>query len=133
MLINGAYDITGTVPDMNQGWGMVDLNRTLFESDNFSNQFIEVKTGLSTSEMYEYNFSLATTGDKLKISLVWTDRPGTGNFNDGAELVNNLDLVLVLPDGSEYYGIDFSAHFNDTVDIINNVEGIRINSFNKGK
>ncbi len=133
MLINGAYDITGTVPDMNQGWGMVDLNRTLFESDNFSNQFIEVKTGLSTSEMYEYNFSLATTGDKLKISLVWTDRPGTGNFNDGAELVNNLDLVLVLPDGSEYYGNDFSAPFNDTVDIINNVEGIRINSVNKGK
>jgi hypothetical protein len=127
MLINGAKDITGTVPDMNQGWGFVDLNKTIYEDELYSLELVEVSSGLSTSEEYIYNFSIFKSINPLKISVVWTDYPGTAT-GSGAELVNDLDVVLFSPNGTQYYGNDFTAPFNDSKDSLNNVEGIRIDS-----
>ncbi|NQZ85890.1 MAG: S8 family serine peptidase, partial [Nanoarchaeales archaeon] len=125
MLINGARDVTGTVPDMNQGWGFVDLNRTLYESVSVSNQFFDIKSGLSTSQSFEYNFSFPRNSDELRITLVWSDYPGTPT-GDGKELVNDLNLILITPNGTQYNGNDFTSPFNSSIDNVNNVEGIRI-------
>jgi subtilisin family serine protease len=124
MLINGATDITGTVPDMNQGWGFVNLNGSIYEDDNFILNLVDYSSGLSTSEEYSYNFTIVKSVSPLKISVVWSDYPGS--VGAGVKLVNNLDVVLVSPNGTEYFGNDFTSPFNDTKDILNNVEGIRI-------
>ncbi len=130
MLINGAKDITGTMPDMNQGWGFVDLNRTIFEDNKNSLELFEISSGLSTSQEYEYNFTINKSSLEFRVSLVWTDYPSS--VGAGNKLVNNLDLVLISPDGTEYFGNDFSYPFNDSVDLLNNVEGIRIKLSDSG-
>jgi len=54
----------------------------------------------------------------VRVSLVWTDYPGTPAAGGG--LVNDLDLVVVGPDGTHYHGN------GSTGDRINNVEGVDI-------
>ncbi len=41
-------------------------------------------------------------GGPLRLTLVWTDYPGA--IAAGKALVNNLDLEVVAPDGTHYYG-----------------------------
>ncbi|MFH0816484.1 MAG: S8 family serine peptidase, partial [Methanobacteriota archaeon] len=122
-LINGAKDATtGTYtnvhpyslnghsmayPNMDQGWGMVDTSDTLY----FSGDAREVwsddnKAGLIKGQEREYKVSVAA-GTPLEITMVYTDFPGTTATS--GHLVNDLDLTVVGPTGSIYYGNNYGA------------------------
>ena len=66
----------------------------------------------------------------MDLTLAWTDEAGSSNApQNQARLVNDLDLVLVAPDGTEWLGNQFSQGFSTsggTADNINNVERIRV-------
>jgi hypothetical protein len=126
MVINGAKSITGNYVDMNQGWGFVDLNGSIYEDNNFKIDLVEVTSGLSTSSEYSYNFTILKSLNPLKITVVWTDY--SGPIGSGVTLVNDLNVVLVSPNGTEYFGNDFTSPYNSSKDSLNNVEGIRIGS-----
>ncbi len=49
----------------------------------------------------------ATVGEPIRATVVWLDPPGninTGGLDDGTSaLVHDLDLIVVAPDGSEFF------------------------------
>ncbi|PDV97705.1 S8 family serine peptidase [Candidatus Chloroploca asiatica] len=57
------------------------------------------------------------SGNGLYVTLVWTDPPAQASA--ARTLVNNLDLVVIAPDQTQFLG-------NGQADQINNVEGVRI-------
>jgi hypothetical protein len=68
-------------------------------------------------------------GEPLRITLVWTDVPGQPNATKA--LVNDLDLEVIGPDGTHYYGnaglyASGSCLRDGKWDACNNVEGAMI-------
>ena len=131
-LINGARDLgTPDIPNAAEGWGEVNLERTVLPMDGTTalDTFMDDKKLLSPGFGLLYSFSLDPSHG-LDITLAWTDEPGSAIAPQSeARLVNNLDLVLVGPDGTEWLGNDFSQGFTTTggtADDVNNVERIRV-------
>ena len=118
-LIAGATDVGLGYPNGNQGWGRVTLDKSLNVA------FVNETTALSTSQKATYSFQ-ATAGKPLKISLVWTDAPGSTTASK--TLVNDLDLVVTAPNGQRFVGNDFSSPFDNNWDGTNNVENVFINA-----
>ncbi len=135
-LINGAYDLTpgqyGTGvyqeilgrPDSVQGWGRVDLPQALIPDAPRGWWYDDHTMGLTTGETVTYTSHLTSPlmvmdGDEpLRVSLVWVDYPGTLAAMGG--LVNDLDLTVIGPGGTRYYGNGVAG------DRVNNVEGVDI-------
>ena len=100
MLINGAQDAagqyvpseTGGIPNNSEGFGRVDMAATL--SDLV--QLRDEATALDTGDE-ETTTITVDGGASLKVTLVWTDRPG-------ATLQNDLDLIIRAADGQERHG-----------------------------
>ena len=117
-VINGASDMqpgqygndVTAQPDYNQGWGLLDLRASLYP-DGISIHFAD-NMELSTGDAVEKNYYVSSSSKPLKITLVWTDHYGTELAQK--ELVNDLTLLVVQPDGTEVV-------VNDT---INNVEQV---------
>ena len=140
-LINGARDLgTPDIPNAAEGWGEVNLARTVLPMDGTTalDTFMDDKKVLSPGFGLLYSFSLDPSHG-IDITLAWTDEAGSAIAPQSeARLVNNLDLVLVDPNGDEWLGNDFSQGFSlqpqpgsganptGTADDVNNVERIRI-------
>ncbi len=133
-LINGAKDLGAPdIPNDAEGWGQVDLERTVLPMDGGTplDNFFDDKKSLSPGFGLLYSFSLDPVHG-ADITLAWTDEAGSANAPQSeSRLVNDLDLVLVAPDGTEWLGNQFSQGFSaagGTADDVNNVERIRIAS-----
>lgn len=131
-LINGARDLgTPDIPNAAEGWGEVNLERTVLPMDGTTalDTFTDDKKVLSPGFGLLYSFSIDPSHG-IDITLAWTDEAGSANApQNEARLVNNLDLVLVGPGGTEWLGNDFSQGFTTTggtADDVNNVERIRV-------
>jgi hypothetical protein len=118
-LINGARDTSTSLypytlnghtmnyPNGDAGWGAIDTGDSLyFAGDAREIWMDDNKAGLITGQMREYKVSVAT-GTPLEITLVWTDFPGT--VATWGALVNDLDLTVIGPTGTVYYGNNFGA------------------------
>ncbi|AFV23192.1 KP-43 peptidase [Methanolobus psychrophilus R15] len=119
-LINGAYDMTSGQdrPNYSQGWGRVDLENSIYPRYPQTIDYFDNVKALNTTESWNVSYSIPHTPEPLRITLAWTDYPGGGAYANG--LVNNLDLVVIGPEGT-YYG-------NGALDSINNVEGVELAS-----
>jgi hypothetical protein len=138
MVLNGAVQYTyttqstvlnGLTPDMNQGWGRMLLDTVLF----FSTPTRDARrvrvwdkwnaTGLSTGQVDTFAVQVGA-GQAFKVTLAWTDPQASASA--AIQLVNNLDLEIVAPDGTAtYLGNQFSGGQSvtgGTADAINNVE-----------
>ncbi len=136
VLIHGARDLSpgqhGTGPqqevwrrpDINQGWGRMDLPKSLIFEGTRQPAYFEVSTGLQTSQALEQTIDLVSDGAELRVTLVWTDVHGM-EASHGA-LVNDLDLQLVDPHGTVHNGS--AGMINVNVDRFNNFEEVRIAS-----
>ncbi|MCK4261163.1 MAG: pre-peptidase C-terminal domain-containing protein, partial [Halanaerobiales bacterium] len=81
---------------------------------------------LSTGGSKTYSYSIESTNTPLKITLVWTDYPGSTTASKA--LVNDLDLKVTSPSGIVYYGNDFTSPYNTAYDRLNNVENVFIDT-----
>ncbi|RJU95518.1 MAG: hypothetical protein DWC10_08095 [Candidatus Poseidoniales archaeon] len=131
-LINGAKDLGAPdIPNDAEGWGQIDLERTVLPMDGSTalDNFFDDKKSLSPGFGLLYSFSLDPIHG-ADITLAWTDEAGSANAPQSeSRLVNDLDLVLVAPDGTEWLGNQFAQGFSaagGTADDVNNVERIRI-------
>ncbi|MCA1032141.1 S8 family serine peptidase [Bacillus timonensis] len=122
-LIAGATDTGLGYPNNNQGWGRVDVPKSLNVA------YVNETKSLSTGQKATYTFT-ADGLDPLKISLVWTDYPG--NPSASKTLINDLDLVITSPSGKQYVGNDFTSPYNNNWDGTNNVENVFINLSESG-
>jgi hypothetical protein len=125
-LVNSASYLTGTnaggdLPGVQQGWGLVDLG-TAFDD---AHRLLVDETTLFTEsgQTYQVQGSLADSSLPLRMTLAWTDAPGT---LAAAPWVNNLDLELSA-NGQVFYGNNFSGQFSvsgGSPDTKNNLESI---------
>lgn len=82
-------------PNNDEGYGRVDMEKIV--SLTAGTQFVD-SAGVSAGEIAEITLNLAK-GQNLLANLVYFDAPGTPSA--AVALVNNLDLILVTPDGQQ--------------------------------
>lgn len=115
------------LPSPNQGWG--DTNLTdLF--DNTTHRYVvdQTTTFTSTGETFVKGGTVTNGSKPLKVTLVWTDAPGS---TIGAATVNDLNLEVTI-DGHTYKGNVFNHQWSTpdsgSADTLNNVENVFIQS-----
>src|SRR3989338_350714 len=130
MILNGAQDIGYGIPSNVTGWGRINLTNTLMPSYPKYFKYIDNKTGFTSSGQYDtHTFSVINntgSGAQLKIILVWTDFESSASAS--TNLVNDLDLIVISPNGTRYYGNNFVWPYNGSQDRLNNVEMLILNS-----
>jgi subtilisin family serine protease len=125
LLINGAVELVGQYipseagksPNDASGWGRVDVaNSIVIPSDVVQDNgilttadgtagFRDEATPLDTFDEFVFAIPINGSGHTLKITLVWTDPAG-------AELQNDLDLIVVAPgDEIERHGNQLAQEF----------------------
>lgn len=131
-IINGATDlypgqygtgasieISGLRPNNVEGWELANPGYLIPPSSSRALEFVDNDQGLATNGSVEYPYHVNAGSDPLRITLVWTDYPASTSASKA--LVNDLDLVVVLPDATILRG-------NGATDRLNNVEGVDISS-----
>jgi Subtilase family len=126
-LLNSASFLTGenaggNLPGDRQGWGLPDLSKAF---DNAKRELIDQTTLLTaTGQTVEFRGSIADRSLPLRVTLVWTDAPGT---LVGPAIVNDLDLEITVGGVTVYRGNRFEGEFSipgGEPDRVNNVESI---------
>ncbi|MFO7652090.1 MAG: S8 family serine peptidase [bacterium] len=130
-IVGADNDLTGyTVPDNNVGWGRVDLDSSLYFAGDSSKLWVLDDTfGFNTLDSAIWPLSVSSSSRPLRATLCWSDYPGT--MRAARILVNDLDLTLVSPTGTEYKGNVYSGGQSTTGgvhDSINVEECCRINA-----
>ncbi|KAF5835251.1 hypothetical protein DUNSADRAFT_7698 [Dunaliella salina] len=138
VLVAGASTMTGlalrnglplSLYDVNQGFGLVDLSRTL-PLDGVTNADYNIRVWQRESfnnEGQSNSFKVTSNAQHpLVASLAWLDLPGTPSFFP--VLTNDLDLKITSPSGSIAWG-------NQKVkgDRTNNIEKVVIDSPERGE
>lgn len=135
VLVASAIDMTGIAgyPSIQEGWGLVQLANGLFFPGSARNLRVWDQRnagGLFTGDVREHHIDVASNTQPLRVALVWTDPPATAGSASPA--INNLDLEVVSPDGTQtFLGNVFAAGVSTTggaADAINNVEVVLINA-----
>lgn len=131
-LIHSAVDLddelggTGPVPNMDEGWGRIDLTRLIGSDRGF--EFVDQSVLLAHGQVQEHRLLVGDSRFPLKVTLTYTDVPALPAA--ALALVNNLDLEVEDPFGTVYRGNAFdqgqSIPHALASDDINNVEGVLI-------
>ncbi|UCD91996.1 MAG: S8 family serine peptidase [Methanobacteriota archaeon] len=144
MIVNSAQEMPGNNSDMSgeglypnnsQGWGRPLLDDVMyFQGDKRKLIAVDNKTIDYTGQQKNFTFNVKSDTEPLKISLVWTDYPGS-IFTFHA-LVNDLNLLVTDPLGNEYKGNVFWNYSDPNpgesrpdyglYDMLNPVEGVKV-------
>ena len=117
--------------DYEQGWGHVNLGSLIAPPENQAFQYKDISRGLYTGESRTYYFSIGSASRPVKATLAWTDYPA--GVNQYPSLVNNLNLIVTAPDGSDYHGNVFASPYDQNLDSNNNVETVVIDNPKPGR
>jgi hypothetical protein len=136
VLIASTVNMTGIAgyPSDREGWGLIQLSSCLFFPGSANNLRVwdtRNANGLLTGDMVEHPVDVTSNTEPLKVVLVWTDPPGSAN--SATPVVNDLDLEVVSPDGTQtFQGNVFDSNgfstTGGTADTVNNVEVILVNN-----
>ncbi|MBS3117526.1 S8 family serine peptidase, partial [Candidatus Woesearchaeota archaeon] len=121
-LINGAQDVGYGIPSNQVGWGRINITNSVFPVSPRTIVYQDNVSLSSTGNSTIFNYTVVNNTVELKATLVWTDYPSTASAS--INLVNNLDLRVTSPNGTLFYGNDFTSPHNDTLDTLNNVEQV---------
>ncbi len=129
VLCNGATDIGNRGPDYSNGFGWLNLLRSIKMLENNS----YVNDSLANGNIHTYNLVIPANIGQLKVMLYWND-PAAAVLA-AHTLVNDLDLDIVdpamqpkLPYVLDTLPANVNAAANTGVDHINNIEQIVINN-----
>jgi uncharacterized repeat protein (TIGR01451 family) len=119
----------GQWPSAGQGYGRVSLDNSLyFSGDPTNNWFHDVYradaeafpvSGAPATRTYEIDVA---AGQPLDVTLAWTDAPNVLPAASPA-LVNNLDLTVTGPDGTQYVGNNMNSRADPTVEVAETLPG----------
>ena len=138
IVINGAKDLgSADIPNEYEGWGQVDLQRSIYPMNGILalNTFYDQDQSLSPGYSYLYTYSIDGAYG-ISVTLVWNDREGSSSAGQSSSrLVNDLDLLVQAPDGTQYKGNVFQNGFSNTggsYDSLNTVERVKLGSTQTG-
>jgi hypothetical protein len=132
LLIQTAVDLDDSTvyynpgPDYASGYGRVDAQAAVDEIIAWRVREDQVSHGQTDS----FTFDVPSGTPSFKVTLVWDDEPGAVNASPA--LVNNLDLVLVEPNGTTTHlpwVLDPANPSNNATtgtDSVNNVEQVQV-------
>ena len=126
---DGANDNDFPIPNMHEGWGLVNL----VNATDGTAQFVDHTGGLGSGANALYEYSIGSPGVPLKVTLVWSDYPSTEAA--AVNLVNDLNLTVLSPSGAVYAGNVFSGGWSQTggaYDRVNNVENVYVQAAESG-
>jgi len=135
MAINSAtLGVSGfTNPDNNIGYGRICADSALFFVGDAKKLLLEdFTTGLGAGQYVEYQVNVTDSLVPLKVSLCWTDFPGSPAAS--VQLVNNLNLTVSKGANvykGNYYVSGQSAQ-GGSYDALNVEEAVRLNFPSKG-
>lgn len=92
-------------PNSDEGYGRVDVSN--IANLGSQTQVVDHRQGVAQGAEVSYQFNLSRAG-RLYANLVWTDAPGSSNAAQA--LVNDLDLVLTMPNGQT---VSLNDHINN--------------------
>jgi hypothetical protein len=124
----GSFVLPQKMPDLSQGYGRVELLSVLrFHGESGFNLSVWNKEQVSDGSSRHYCLVVNPGATLLRVSIVWTDPPGSLVSN--RVLINDLDLSVVTSDESFYFG---NAHtqWNEVhgshavIDELNNAEQV---------
>lgn len=121
---DGANDNDFPIPNVHEGWGRINVA----EATDGTQQYVDNATGIGTGGNFSTQYAV-NAGGSFKVTLVWSDYPSTETA--ATNLVNDLDLVVTAPGGTQYRGNVFSGGWSQTggtADRINNVENVYVQS-----
>lgn len=123
VLIAGARRLpgiaaAGTQLDDEQGFGRVDLDASLAPPAPARALYLDLTTGLATGEVWSRELEVTSSDVPLRVVMVYSDYPGE-------RLVNNLNLILIGPDGRRHVG-NGGGDGALTMDSTNNMELVQI-------
>lgn len=131
--VNKTYSDVTARPDFNQGWGRLNVYKSLFPKAPKIQKYDDNTTGVDT-DVATYKVYVDNLDVPFEATLVWTDE--SANPNSWPVLKHNLDLVVVDPAGLVYRGNQFgtppsqdpnvSVPMATTTDTVNNVERVVI-------
>ncbi|MEE8169087.1 MAG: S8 family serine peptidase, partial [Phycisphaerae bacterium] len=134
ILINSAVDMTGVpdYPSLREGWGRIQTDDTLFFAGDARKLWLTDKrntSGLTTGQFDEWTVHVAGGAEPLKITMAFTDVPGTENA--AAPVVNDLNLQVTAPGGAVYLGNIFDTSLGESItggsaDPLNSVEQVHL-------
>ena len=132
IIINGALDLgSSDIPNEYEGWGQVDLQRSIYPTNGILalNTFYDQDQSLTPGYSYLYTYSIDGAYG-LSVTLVWNDREGSSSASQSSSrLVNDLDLLVIAPDGTQYKGNMFQNGFSTSGgshDSLNTVERVKL-------
>jgi serine protease AprX len=122
-LIAGATRLSGYAPagavlDHHQGFGRVDLDAALSPPKPASTTFRQVRPGLRTGEVRNFAVKVKSGAVPFRVVLAYSDYPGPS-------LVNNLNLLVTAPNGTQYAG-NRAPTGGMAFDAKNNVEVVHV-------
>lgn len=128
MMMNCATDMTGITgyPSNLEGWGRVLLENSMYftgEARKLVVRDVRKADGLSTGGTSTFAINVLSNTQPLRITMSFTQPPATVNATNPA--INDLDLEVSEPGGSNYRGNVFSAGQSSTggaADTKNNTE-----------
>ena len=126
----GAY----VIPSYDIGWGRIDAESVLYFPGNTRRlMLVDDTLGVATGEFKELEFRV-TASIPLRVCLAWSDTAAAPSANP--VLVNDLNLRLVAPNGTEYRGNKYTSGQSTanptTWDNVNVEECARVNAPDTG-
>jgi serine protease AprX len=122
---DGVNDNANPIPNRHEGWGRVDLN----SATNGRRQFVDGAASLTTGTNATYTYTIASGSSPFKVTLAWSDP--ASSTSAVKNLVNDLDLVVIAPGGTQYLGNVFAGGWSQTggaADRVNNLENVYVAS-----
>lgn len=112
VIVSSTDDMaTADVPNNNEGWGRMLMDNALYFGGDTRELIAEqVGPGLGTGQTWSRDFEVDSGAEPLFVTVVWTDYPGTSGAS--IALVNDLDITLTAPGGTQYKGNVFSGGFS---------------------
>ncbi len=131
LYLNYEYESGEGPYDFSQGWGRVRLAYVVEPPPPVRVHMYERRRGLMTGEHVTRWVDVTDARQPLKVTLVWTDAPGSPR--QVRQLVNDLDLVVISPDGKRFHGNQFSEPYDQAFDRTNNVEQVIVHHPTPGR
>lgn len=102
ILAHTAKDLNETGPDFTTGYGLVNATAAINLIRASTNGTVLIAENNITSNGQNITYHLyVNTPSELKLTLAWDDYPGDSALTK--QLINDLDLVVIAPNGTRYF------------------------------
>lgn len=132
VLVNTCQDMTGVAgyPSDTEGWGHLLLDESLHFTGDLGRLWVtDVRRaqGVTTGVTRDHLVDVIASSRPLEVTMAFTDFAGT--VNSANPVTNDLDLIVIAPNGTQYLGNAFAGGWSTTggvADTKNNVERVAI-------